>query len=88
MPELPDISAYLGALQERIAGQPLEHVRIASPFLLRTARPPITDAIDRKVKELRRIGKQGAQRHRTIPTLESDARKARHLTPNFIGAEN
>jgi formamidopyrimidine-DNA glycosylase len=40
MPELPGISAYLAALEERIAGQPLEHVRIASAFLLRTAQPP------------------------------------------------
>ena len=39
MPELPDISAYLSALEERIVGQPLEHIRIASAFLLRTAQP-------------------------------------------------
>jgi hypothetical protein len=45
MPELPDISAYLAALEERIVGQPLEHVRIASAFLLRTAQPPVTDAV-------------------------------------------
>jgi len=38
MPELPDISAYLSALQERIIGQPLKRVRLGSPFLLRTAR--------------------------------------------------
>jgi formamidopyrimidine-DNA glycosylase len=55
---LPDISAYLSALQERILGQPLEQIRIASPFLLRTAQPPITDAIGREVVELRRIGKR------------------------------
>jgi formamidopyrimidine-DNA glycosylase len=58
MPELPDISAYLSALEERIVGQPLEHVRIASAFLLRTAQPPITDAEGHRVRELRRIGKR------------------------------
>jgi formamidopyrimidine-DNA glycosylase len=58
MPELPDISAYLAALAERIAGQPLEHVRIASAFLLRTAQPPVTDAVGHRVSELRRIGKR------------------------------
>jgi formamidopyrimidine-DNA glycosylase len=58
VPELPDISAYLSALKERIVGQPLEHVRIASPFLLRTAQPPITDAMGHKVLALRRIGKR------------------------------
>jgi formamidopyrimidine-DNA glycosylase len=60
MPELPDISAYLSALEERIVGQPLEHVRIASAFLLRTAQPPITDAVGHRVRELRRIGKRVA----------------------------
>jgi formamidopyrimidine-DNA glycosylase len=58
MPELPDISAYMAALEERIAGQPLEHVRIASAFLLRTAQPPVTDAVGHRVSELRRIGKR------------------------------
>jgi formamidopyrimidine-DNA glycosylase len=58
MPELPDISAYLSALEERIVGQPLEQVRIASAFLLRTAQPPVTDAVGHRVSELRRIGKR------------------------------
>jgi formamidopyrimidine-DNA glycosylase len=58
MPELPDISAYLSALEERIVGQPLEHVRIASAFLLRTAQPPTSDAEGHRVRELRRIGKR------------------------------
>jgi formamidopyrimidine-DNA glycosylase len=58
MPELPDISAYLSALEERIVGQPLENVRIASAFLLRTAQPPVTDAEGHRVRELRRIGKR------------------------------
>jgi formamidopyrimidine-DNA glycosylase len=58
MPELPDISAYLSALEPRIVGQPLERVRLASPFLLRTVDPPITEAEGRKVRGLRRIGKR------------------------------
>jgi len=58
MPELPDISAYLSALQERIVGQPLKRVRLSSPFLLRTAAPPISEAEGHQVTELRRIGKR------------------------------
>jgi formamidopyrimidine-DNA glycosylase len=60
MPELPDISAYLSALQTRIVGQPLQRVRIGSPFLLRTASPPITEAEGHQVTALRRIGKRVA----------------------------
>ena len=58
MPELPDITAYLSALEPRILGQPLEHVRIASAFLLRTVRPPVASVEGRVVRELRRIGKR------------------------------
>jgi formamidopyrimidine-DNA glycosylase len=58
VPELPDINGYLAALEPRILGQPLQNVRIASLFLLRTAQPPIRDAHGRVVKELRRIGKR------------------------------
>ena len=58
MPELPDIAAYISALEPRIVGQPLEQVRIASAFLLRTAQPPITNAEGHVVRELRRIGKR------------------------------
>ena len=58
MPELPDIAAYLSALQPLIVGQPLERVRIASAFLLRTVQPPITDVEGHVVCELRRIGKR------------------------------
>jgi formamidopyrimidine-DNA glycosylase len=58
MPELPDIAAYISALEARILAQPIERVRLASPFLLRTAQPPITDAEGRIVRELRRIGKR------------------------------
>ncbi|MGB9144533.1 MAG: DNA-formamidopyrimidine glycosylase family protein [Acidobacteriaceae bacterium] len=58
MPELPDITAYIEALQPRIVGQPIEHIRITSAFLLRTAQPPIADAEGRTVRQLRRIGKR------------------------------
>jgi len=58
MPELPDIAAYIGALEPRILGQPIERVRLASVFLLRTAQPPVTNAEGRVVRELRRIGKR------------------------------
>lgn len=58
MPELPDINAYIGALERRIVGQRIEHVRLASPFLLRTAQPPISSVEGRLVRELRRIGKR------------------------------
>ena len=58
MPELPDISAYIGALETRIVGQPLQRVRVASPFLLRTAQPPLADVEGRTVAELRRVGKR------------------------------
>jgi formamidopyrimidine-DNA glycosylase len=58
MPELPDITAYLTALEPRILGHTLEHVRLQSVFVLRTADPPITAVEGRTVRELRRIGKR------------------------------
>ncbi|HEY0795505.1 MAG TPA: DNA-formamidopyrimidine glycosylase family protein [Acidisarcina sp.] len=58
MPELPDIAAYISALEGRVIGQPLQHARIASAFLLRTAQPPIADAEGHNVRELRRVGKR------------------------------
>jgi formamidopyrimidine-DNA glycosylase len=58
MPELPDIVTYIGALEPRIVGQRLVRIRIASTFLLRTTRPPISEAEGRVVRELRRIGKR------------------------------
>ena len=58
VPELPDISAYLSALEPRIVGQRLERVRLASLFLLRTAEPPLALTEGRTVRELRRIGKR------------------------------
>jgi formamidopyrimidine-DNA glycosylase len=58
MPELPDIEAYLSALRPRIQDQPLEGVRVGSPFLLRTVEPPLSDLIGRRVKSVRRLGKR------------------------------
>jgi formamidopyrimidine-DNA glycosylase len=73
MPELPDIAAYISALEPRIVGQPLQHIRLAGPFLLRTAKPPLSDAEGRMVRELRRIGK------RIVLGLEGDLWLVLHL---------
>jgi formamidopyrimidine-DNA glycosylase len=58
MPELPDISAYITALDTRILGQKLERVRLGSVFLLRSVDPPLSAAEGKTVRELRRIGKR------------------------------
>jgi formamidopyrimidine-DNA glycosylase len=58
MPELPDIAAYMSALDTRIIGQPLVQVRLASAFVLRTAQPAIGTVEGHVVRELRRIGKR------------------------------
>jgi formamidopyrimidine-DNA glycosylase len=58
MPELPDISAYVFALESRIVGQRLERVRLGSPFLLRTVEPPVASAEGRIVEKLQRVGKR------------------------------
>src|SRR6476620_4305273 len=58
MPELPDIITYIGALEPRIMGQPVERIRLANPFLLRTIQPTAADVEGRIVRELRRVGKR------------------------------
>jgi formamidopyrimidine-DNA glycosylase len=58
MPELPDIAAYITALEPRVMGLPLERVRLASPFLPRTTTPALSEAAGRTVRELRRVGKR------------------------------
>jgi formamidopyrimidine-DNA glycosylase len=58
MPELPDIAAYITALEARVLGQTLERVRLASVFLLRTVDPPLASVEGRTVTALRRIGKR------------------------------
>jgi formamidopyrimidine-DNA glycosylase len=58
MPELPDIAVYIDGLNERIRGRVLERIRLVSPFLLRSVDPPILEAQDREVREIRRLGKR------------------------------
>ena len=58
MPELPDVTVYIEALERRILGQRLAGVRLASPFLLRTVAPPVAAAAGRRVEAIRRIGKR------------------------------
>ena len=58
MPEFPDIELYLAALRPRIVGQPLEAVRLASPFLVRSIDPPVDALVGRRVRALRRLGKR------------------------------
>ncbi len=58
MPELPDIVAYIDALESRIMAQPIERIRLASPFLLRTANAPLAEAGGRSVRQVRRVGKR------------------------------
>jgi formamidopyrimidine-DNA glycosylase len=58
MPELPDITIYLEALERRIVGQPLSEVRISSPFVLRTFEPPLKAIEGKTVRQLKRLGKR------------------------------
>jgi len=73
MPELPDITVYVEALQARIAGARLERVRLASPFVLRSVVPPISEANGRAVTGLRRVGK------RIVVDLDGDLCLSIHL---------
>jgi len=58
MPELPDITVYIEALDQRISGHTLTQAQIASPFLLRTIEPPVIAAVGHRVAALRRVGKR------------------------------
>ena len=58
MPELPDVTVYIEALAERVLNQPIQRVRIGSPFVLRSFDPPISAAEGKKVVALRRLGKR------------------------------
>ena len=73
MPELPDLTVYVEQLIPRIVGQTFEGVRLASPFLLRTATPPLSTAQGRKVLGVSRLGK------RIIIELEDDLYLVLHL---------
>jgi len=58
LPELPDVTVYVEALERRVVGEPLERVRLASPFLLRSVDPPLAAAEGRRVVGVRRLGKR------------------------------
>jgi formamidopyrimidine-DNA glycosylase len=58
MPELPDVELYVALLRERIAGQPLEAVRLRSPFVVRSVNPPMSSAVGKTVRGVRRLGKR------------------------------
>ena len=73
MPELPDVVVYIEALEQRIAGHVLERVQVVSPFLLRTAVPPLESAHGRRVERVRRIGK------RIVLGLEGNLHLVLHL---------
>jgi len=73
MPELPDVSVYVEHLARRTAGRRLERVRLANPFVLRTAVPPISAAEGKTVAGVRRIGK------RIVISLEGDLHLVLHL---------
>ena len=73
MPELPDILAYLTALELRIVGERLEAVRLGSPFLLRSIAPPLSEAEGRRVVGIERLGK------RIVFALEGDLYLVLHL---------
>ena len=73
MPELPDITIYVEALERRLKDQAIEEVRLASPFLLRSVEPSLDEAIGRKVDGVRRLGK------RVLIGLEGDLWLVFHL---------
>jgi formamidopyrimidine-DNA glycosylase len=58
MPELPDVTVYIEALESRVRGRRLERVKLLNPFILRTAVPPITQAEGKRVAGIRRVGKR------------------------------
>ena len=73
MPELPDIVTYIAALERRILGEPIERVRVRSPFVVRTADPPMSAAEGKTVQAIRRMGK------RIVLALDDELRVVFHL---------
>jgi formamidopyrimidine-DNA glycosylase len=73
MPELPDVTIYVEALQQRIQAQPLEKLRLANPFVLRTFDPPPCAVAGKRVTGIRRLGK------RIVMALEDDLFIVVHL---------
>ena len=73
MPELPDVTVYIEALSERVLNQPIQRIRIGSPFIVRSFNPPIAAADGKTVLALRRLGK------RIVFELEGDLFLVVHL---------
>jgi formamidopyrimidine-DNA glycosylase len=73
MPELPDVVVYVECLEKRVAGERLQRVRLVSPFVLRTAVPPIAAAEGKRVERVHRLGK------RIVLALEADLFLVVHL---------
>jgi formamidopyrimidine-DNA glycosylase len=73
VPELPDIEVYIDHLRRRIVGQPLEHVRVSSPFLVRSFDPPLREVEGKKVRTVHRLGK------RIVLDLDADLHLVLHL---------
>lgn len=73
MPELPDLALYRDALAERIRGTPIERIRIANPFVLRTAVPAVGEAEGARVTDVRRLGK------RLVLSLDNELHLVMHL---------
>lgn len=73
MPELPDVTVYIEALRERVLSQPIQRIRIGSPFVVRTFDPPIKEVEGKKILALRRVGK------RIVVELEHDLFLIIHL---------
>ena len=73
MPELPDVTVYVERVADRVVGQTLEKVRLASPFLLRSVEPPLADSFGKRVVGMERLGK------RIIFVLEDELFLVLHL---------
>jgi len=73
VPELPDVTVYLEALERRILGATLQRVRLLTPFLLRSVDPPLSAVTGKRVTGLRRLGK------RLVIALEDDLFLVIHL---------
>jgi formamidopyrimidine-DNA glycosylase len=73
VPELPDVVVYVESLERRIVGHVVEQVRLASPFVLRTAVPPISEIVGKRVLAVRRLGK------RIVLALEDELFVVMHL---------
>jgi len=58
VPELPDIAAYIDALEPRVLQQPILNIHVSSPFLLRSIEPPVAEAVGKKITSIRRLGKR------------------------------